>query len=97
MKRISHVYDLEQVYCIFLFLGAASLFGTLVSQINEIVAAQQVVSKELDLILDAYLSIHPRQDTAPCQYVFHVASLALTECIQYQTWLNVVMLFENLP
>jgi hypothetical protein len=48
------------VYCIFLFLGAASLFGTLVSQINEIVAAQQVVSKELDLILDAYFSIHPR-------------------------------------
>jgi hypothetical protein len=50
------------VYSIFLFLGAASLFGTLVSQINEIVAAQQAVSKELDLVLDAYFSVHPRQD-----------------------------------
>jgi hypothetical protein len=34
--------------------------GILVSQINEIVAAKQVKTKELDDILDAYLSINPR-------------------------------------
>ncbi len=49
-----------QIFCIFLFLCAASLFGTLVSQANEIVAAQQVKSKELDGILEAYESINPR-------------------------------------
>ncbi len=49
-----------QVYCIFLFLSAAFLFGILVSQINEIVAGQQAMSKELDEILDAYFSIQPR-------------------------------------
>jgi hypothetical protein len=49
-----------QVYCIFLFLSAAFLFGILVSQINEIVAGQQAMSKELDAILDAYFSIQPR-------------------------------------
>ncbi len=48
-----------QVYCIFLFLCAASLFGTIVSQINEIVASQTTISKELDKILEAYFSIEP--------------------------------------
>ena len=51
---------LNQVYCIFLFLSAAFLFGILVSQINEIVAGQQAMSKELDSILDAYFSLQPR-------------------------------------
>ena len=50
-----------QVYCVFLFFCAASLFGTLISQVNEIVAAQAAVSKELDGILEAYLSVEPRQ------------------------------------
>jgi hypothetical protein len=49
------------VFCIFLFLGAASLFGTIVSQINEIVASQTNLSKELDSILEAYFSIEPRR------------------------------------
>ncbi len=49
-----------QIYCIFLFLCAASLFGTLVSQVNEIVAAQQIKSKKMDGILEAYESINSR-------------------------------------
>ncbi len=52
-----------QVFCIFLFLGAASLFGTIVSQINEIVASQTNISKELDCVLEAYFSIEPRHVT----------------------------------
>jgi hypothetical protein len=50
-----------QVYCIFLFLYAASLFGTLISQVNEIVASHASMSKELDAILEAYLAVQPRQ------------------------------------
>ncbi len=49
-----------QVYCIFLFFCAASLFGTLISQVNEIVAAEAAVSKELDTVLEAYLTVKPR-------------------------------------
>ncbi len=49
-----------QVYCVFLFMSSAFLFGILVSQINEIVAAKQVKTKELDTILDAYISINPK-------------------------------------
>jgi hypothetical protein len=49
------------VYCIFLFLYAASLFGTLISQVTEIVASHAAMSKELDSILEAYLAVHPRQ------------------------------------
>mmetsp|Transcript_40552 Transcript_40552/g.84695 ORF Transcript_40552/g.84695 Transcript_40552/m.84695 type:complete len:81 (+) Transcript_40552:157-399(+) len=52
---------LRQVFCIFLFMGAASIFGTLVSQINEIVASQTTISKELDKVLEVYFSIQPRQ------------------------------------
>jgi hypothetical protein len=57
------------VFCIFLFLGAASIFGTLVSQINEIVASQTTISKELDKVLEAYFSIQPRQ-VADCDLHF---------------------------
>jgi hypothetical protein len=48
------------VYCIFLFFCAASLFGTLISQVNEIVAAQAAMSKELDGVLEAYLTVEPK-------------------------------------
>ena len=54
-----------QVYCIFLFFCAASLFGTLISQVNEIVAAQAALAKLLDDILEAYLSVKPRQAILP--------------------------------
>ena len=52
--------ELVQVYCIFLFLCAASLFGTLISQVNEIVAAHSIVMRDLDTILEAYFSLQPR-------------------------------------
>jgi hypothetical protein len=52
--------DGPQVFCIFLFFCAASLFGTIISQANEIVASQAAVSKELDSTLEAYLTVHPR-------------------------------------
>mmetsp|Transcript_26503 Transcript_26503/g.69694 ORF Transcript_26503/g.69694 Transcript_26503/m.69694 type:complete len:517 (-) Transcript_26503:627-2177(-) len=54
----------EAIFCIFLFLTAATIFAMLVAQINEIVASLQESSKELDDYLDAYLSISPRLDTA---------------------------------
>jgi hypothetical protein len=49
-----------QVFCIFLFLCAASLFGTIIAQVNEIVADLTTKKKELDLILEAYLALNPR-------------------------------------
>jgi hypothetical protein len=49
-----------QVFCVFLFLTAAIFFGTLISQVNEIVAAQTTQNKELDDTLASYLSVHPR-------------------------------------
>jgi hypothetical protein len=50
----------SQIFCLFLFLFAASLFGTIVAQVNEIVAQLTTKKKGLDLILQAYLVIHPR-------------------------------------
>jgi hypothetical protein len=47
------------VYCIFLFLTAASLFGTIIAQVNEIVAGLTTKKKDLDSILEIYLSVHP--------------------------------------
>lgn len=43
-----------------MFLTAVSFFGTLISQLNEIVAKQTSETKELDLNLEAYLDIRPR-------------------------------------
>ncbi len=51
---------MRQVFCIFLFLCAASLFGTIISQVNEIVNQKTSMSKELDVILEAYLAIEPK-------------------------------------
>jgi len=41
-------------------MAAATIFGTLVSQINEIISATRQNTKELDQYLDAYLHIKPR-------------------------------------
>jgi hypothetical protein len=49
-----------QVFCIFLFLCAASLFGTIIAQVNEIVADMTTKKKDLDNILEIYLSVYPR-------------------------------------
>jgi hypothetical protein len=45
---------------VFLFLAAVSLFGTLISQLNEIVAAQTIQTKDLEDTLASYLAINPR-------------------------------------
>ncbi len=49
-----------QVFCIFLFLCAASLFGTIIAQVNEIVADLTTKKKDLDRILESYLALNPR-------------------------------------
>jgi hypothetical protein len=51
---------LGQVYMILVFLAAVSIFGTLISQLNDIVAAQTLENKELDETLRAYLDIRPK-------------------------------------
>ena len=50
----------SQVYCLFLFLFSASLFGTLISQVSEIVMKHTMAAKELDRILESYLTVQPR-------------------------------------
>jgi hypothetical protein len=55
-----HARLLCQVFCIFLFLCAASLFGTIIAQVNEIVAQMTTKKKDLDTILEAYLVLNPR-------------------------------------
>ncbi len=59
-----------QIFCIFLFLCAASLFGTLISQINEIVNQSTSISKEIDVILEMYLAVEPK-------YVVLLSSLVI--------------------
>ena len=54
-------YGYVQIYCIFLFLCAASLFGTIIAQVNEIVAHLTTKKKDLDEIFEGYLSVRPRQ------------------------------------
>jgi hypothetical protein len=51
--------DQLQVFCIFLFLCAASLFGTIIAQVNEIVASITTKKKILDGILETYLALNP--------------------------------------
>ncbi len=51
---------MHQVFCIFLFLSAASLFGALVSEMNDIVVSATNVTKELDENLESYTAIKPR-------------------------------------
>ncbi len=53
--------DSPQVFCVLLFLSTASLFGTLISQINEIVNQKTSMDKELDEILESYLTVEPRR------------------------------------
>ena len=49
-----------QIFCVFLFLCAASLFGTIIAQINEIVADLTTKKKDLDKVLEIYLTLTPR-------------------------------------
>jgi hypothetical protein len=48
------------VFCIFLFLCAASLFGTIIAQVNEIVAQLTTKKKDLETILASYVFVKPR-------------------------------------
>jgi hypothetical protein len=52
--------DASKVFCIFLFMCAASLFGTIVAQVNEIVGDLTTKKKDLDRVLEAYLVLNPR-------------------------------------
>ena len=52
--------QMMQIYCIFLFLGSASLFGSIIAQINEIVKDITTKKKDLDEILEGYLAVRPR-------------------------------------
>ncbi len=54
------MYFSVQVYCVFLFLCAASLFGTIIAQVNDIVADLTTKKKDLDNILETYLTVYPR-------------------------------------
>jgi hypothetical protein len=49
-----------QVFCLFLFLCAASLFGTIIAQVNEIVAQLTTKKKDLENILASYVCVKPR-------------------------------------
>ena len=70
-----------QVYCIFLFLCAASLFGTIIAQVNEIVASVTVKKKDLDSILEVYLNIHPRCSSYILKSSFNIQYfLRLNKC-----------------
>ena len=55
----------HQVHCVFLFLCAASLFGTIIAQVNEIVADLTTKKKDLDRVLEAYLTLTPRLSFQP--------------------------------
>jgi hypothetical protein len=52
-----------------MFMTAVSFFGTLISQINEIIKVQADKTKDLDNILEAYFSVHPGW-VVP-QYLYH--------------------------
>ena len=58
-----------QIYCLFLFLFAASLFGAIIAEVNEIVVQFTMESKGLDRILESYLTIHPRQEPQSASYL----------------------------
>jgi hypothetical protein len=49
-----------QVFCIVLFLCAASLFGTIIAQVNDIVSQITTRKKDLENILSSYVYLTPR-------------------------------------
>ena len=50
----------RQAYCVFMFLAAVSLFGTLISQLNEILASSGTFTRQLHRNFEAYLELRPR-------------------------------------
>ena len=49
-----------QIYCIFLFITGASVFGLLISHFNETMEAENRANREMEDVMDPYLSIRPR-------------------------------------
>jgi uncharacterized protein YpmS len=49
-----------QIFCVFLFVCAASLFGTIIAESNEIISTLTTKRKNLEDILEPYLTVHPR-------------------------------------
>ena len=58
-RLIAYVH-IAQVYCIFLFMSAVSLFGTIIAEVNEIVKQITNKKKDLEEILETYQSVQPR-------------------------------------
>ncbi len=50
------IHSIPQIYCIFLFLNAACLFGSLMSQLNDIIQAATRESRALEEHMDGYIS-----------------------------------------
>lgn len=49
-----------QVYCIFLFITGASVFGLLISHFNETMEAESRENRKMEDVMDPYLSIRPK-------------------------------------
>jgi hypothetical protein len=49
-----------QIFCVFLFVCAASLFGTIIAESNEIISTLTTKRKNLEDILEPYLTVNPR-------------------------------------
>ncbi len=49
-----------QMFCVALFVVAASLFGTIIAEVNEILAHLTKRKVELEKIFDSYLAVNPR-------------------------------------
>jgi hypothetical protein len=62
LKEYDTEYDdfCVQVYMIFLFLTTVSLFGSIISQLNEILSTYAGRTKDLEDTLELYLRIRPR-------------------------------------
>jgi hypothetical protein len=48
------------MFCIALFVVAASLFGAIIAEVNEILIHVTKKKAELDKIFNSYLAVHPR-------------------------------------
>ncbi len=66
------------MFCIVLFLSAASLFGTIIAQVNELVSQITTKKKDLENILASYVFVKPRLYVS-LSYFF-LSARTLIEC-----------------
>jgi hypothetical protein len=59
-------------------LTAASLFGTIISQINDILMEKAAMSKDLDNILETYMALRPRQVNIRIKHVVFRSLVTIT-------------------